>query len=242
VKVPAQEISQDRKRIEKDRAKKVFALLKKNYPEAKIALDFNTPFELLVATILSAQCTDARVNIVTPDLFRKYPTLKSFAEADRRELEKDIKSTGFFRQKAKAVMNCSRAIVEKFGGEVPRTMEELLTLDGVGRKTANVLLGNAFGVPGIAVDTHVRRLAQRLGFSKTDDPTKIEFDLMGLFPKNNWTTLNHLLMSHGRKICIARAPKCEECILNELCPSAFSFSSGKSRNPVEKKKGKKSEN
>ncbi len=232
MKVPAQKISQDRKGIEKDRAKKVFALLKKSYPDAKIALDFNTPFELLVATILSAQCTDARVNMVTPELFRKYPSPKSFAEADVKELQQDIRSTGFYRQKAKSLISCGKSLVEKFGGDVPRTMEELLMLDGVGRKTANVLLGSAFGIPGIAVDTHVRRLAQRLGFSETDDPTKIEFDLMELFPRKDWTMLNHLLISHGRKICIARNPKCEECVVNKLCPSAFTFL---------KKKGKKIE-
>ncbi len=203
---------------EKERARKVLSLLRKDHRDVKIALNFNSPFELLIATILSAQCTDARVNMVTPGLFRKYPSPKSFAEVDRDELEKEIKSTGFFRQKAKSLINCSKSIVEKFDGEVPRTMEELLTLDGVGRKTANVLLGNAFGTPGIAVDTHVRRLAQRLGFSREDDPTKIEFDLMGLFPKRDWTMLCHLLMAHGRKVCIARLPKCEVCVANKLCP------------------------
>lgn len=207
----------------KERADKVFAFLEKEYPEAKAALNFNSPFELLIATILSAQCTDARVNMVTPSLFRKYPSPKSFAEADRRELEIEIKSTGFFRQKAKSVISCSKAIVENFGGEVPRTMEQLLTLDGVGRKTANVVLGNAFGIPGIAVDTHVSRLSQRLGFSAKEDPTKIEFDLMDLFPPASWMLLCHLLMSHGRKVCSARLPKCETCLVNELCPSAFTF-------------------
>ncbi len=208
---------------EKARAKKVYSRLTSEYPDAKVALDFSSPFELLIATILSAQCTDARVNIVTPALFRKYPTPASFAAADRAELEMEIKSTGFFRQKAKSVINCSRSLVEKFGGAVPRTMDELLTLDGVGRKTANVLLGNAFGIPGIAVDTHVGRLAQRLGFTKEDDPTKIEYNLMELFPKENWTELCHLLMAHGRRICNSRQPKCEACCANDLCPSAFKF-------------------
>lgn len=199
----------------------------------KVALNFATPFELLIATILSAQCTDARVNMVTPGLFRKYQSPASFAGANPAELEQDIRSTGFYRQKAKSVVNCSRSLVEKFGGEVPRTMDELLTLDGVGRKTANVLLGNAFGIPGIAVDTHVGRLANRLGFTEEDDPTKIEYELMDLFPKENWTELCHLLMSHGRKVCVARLPKCENCCVSGLCPSAFKFSTG--GNPKKKK-------
>jgi endonuclease-3 len=221
--IPAKTKSQFGNISIKERAQKVFVLLKKEYPEAKSALNFRSPFELLIATILSVQCTDARVNMITPGLFRKYPTPKSLAEADVRELEQEIKSTGFYRQKANSVINCGKSIMETFGGEVPHTMEQLLTLDGVGRKTANVVLGNAFGVPGIAVDTHVKRLAQRLGFSKEDDPTKIEFDLMKLFPKENWTMLCHFLMSHGRKVCIARLPKCEMCIVNKLCPSAFMF-------------------
>jgi endonuclease III len=196
-------------------------LLVREYPDARSALDFSSPFGLLIATILSAQCTDARVNMVTPGLFRKYPDPASFAVADVAELEQEIRSTGFYRQKAKSLMNCSRALVEKFGGEVPRTMDELTMLEGVGRKTANVLLGNAFGIPGIAVDTHVSRLARRLGFTKEDDPTKIEYDMMELFPKENWTKLSHLLMSHGRKVCAARLPKCEVCAISGLCPSAF---------------------
>jgi endonuclease-3 len=214
----------------KERARRVLALLKKEYPEAKAALNFGTPFELLIATILSAQCTDARVNMVTPLLFRKYPSVKSLAEADLEELEAEIKSTGFFRQKAKSIIMSSKAIMEKFGGEVPRIMEQLLTLDGVGRKTANVVLGNAFGIPGIAVDTHVGRLSRRLGFSREDDPTKVEFDLMELFPPQNWTMLCHLLMSHGRKVCDARSPNCNGCIVNNLCPSAFTFTNRKGKN------------
>jgi len=217
----------------KYRARKVFALLRKEYRDAKVALNFNSPFELLIATILSAQCTDARVNMVTPGLFRKYPSPKSFAEADKKELEEEIKSTGFFRQKANSIMNTSKAIVANFKGEVPRTMEQLLTLDGVGRKTANVLLGNAFGIPGIAVDTHVRRLSQRLGFTKKNDPTKIEFDLMELFPSKNWSMLSHLLISHGRKVCIARLPICEACVLDRLCPSAFKFTKDKKEKSFE---------
>ncbi|MGO9481345.1 MAG: endonuclease III [Candidatus Kryptoniota bacterium] len=205
------------------RARKVLALLKKEYPEVKSALNFSKPFELLIATILSAQCTDARVNMVTPGLFRRHPSPKSLAEADLGQIEEEIKSTGFYRQKAKSIVNCSKSIMEKFGGEVPRTMEQLLSLDGVGRKTANVVLGNAFGVPGIAVDTHVKRLAHRLGFTKENDPAKIEFDLMEMFPKKEWTNLCHLLMSHGRKACVARLPKCDVCVVDKLCPSAFTF-------------------
>ncbi len=201
----------------------------------KVALSFGSPFELLIATILSAQCTDARVNMVTPGLFRKYPSPSSFANAKAEELEQEIKSTGFFRQKAKSIISCSRSLVDNFRGRVPKTMEELLTLGGVGRKTANVLLGNAFGIPGIAVDTHVGRLAQRLGFTKEDDPTKTEFDLMDLFPKEEWTQLCHLLMSHGRKVCASRLPKCEACCVSGLCPSAFKFSA---RSVAKNKKGK----
>lgn len=203
------------------RAREVYSLLAREYTDARVALNFSTPFELLVATILSAQCTDARVNMVTPGLFRKYPTPADFASADPSELEHDIKSTGFYRQKAKSVISCSRSLVEKFGGKVPQSMEQLLTLDGVGRKTANVLLGNAFGIPGIAVDTHVGRLAHRLGFTNQDDPAKIEYDLMELFPKENWTELCHLLMAHGRKVCASRLPKCDACCVSSLCPSAF---------------------
>lgn len=226
-------VARKEKPAEKARARKVYALLDKEYPDRKIALDFSTPFQLLIATILSAQCTDARVNMVTPELFRKYPSPAAFAGANPAELEQDIKSTGFYRQKAKSVISCSRSLVEKFGGEVPNSMDELLTLNGVGRKTANVLLGNSFGIPGIAVDTHVGRLAQRLGFTEKDDPTKIEFDLMELFPRENWTELCHLLMAHGRKVCVARLPKCEICCVNKLCPSAFKFS--KSGSPKNKK-------
>ena len=213
----------------KERANKVFSLLKKIYPEAKAALDFGSPFELLIATILSAQCTDSRVNLVTPALFKKYRTPKSFAGADRGELERDIKSTGFFHQKAISIISCCKSIMDNFGGEVPCSMEQLLTLRGVGRKTANVVLGNAFGIPGIAVDTHVRRLSQRFGFTKQEDPMKVEFDLMNLIPSKDWAMLSHLLISHGRKVCIARSPKCEICRLNKLCPSAFSYSNSNAK-------------
>ncbi len=209
---------------EKARARKVYVLLEREYPGARPALNFGSPFELLVATILSTQCTDARVNMITPGLFKKYPSPDSFMSADRAELEKHVKSTGFYRQKAKALINASRSLVEKSSGEVPHTMEELLTLDGVGRKTANVLLGNAFGIPGIAVDTHVSRLAQRLGFSQESGPEKIERDLSLLFRKEYWTGLCHLLMAHGRKVCSARIPKCGMCVVGGLCPSAFKLS------------------
>lgn len=220
---------------EKARAKKVYSRLASEYPDTRVALNFNSPFELLIATILSAQCTDARVNLVTPGLFRKYPTPADFAAANPGELEQDVKSTGFYRQKAKSVISCSRSLVEKFSGELPHSMDELLTLGGVGRKTANVLLGNAFGIPGIAVDTHVGRLAQRLGFTKEDDPTKIEYDLMELFPQENWTQLCHLLMAHGRKVCASRLPKCEACCVSGSCPSAFKVAA---KSNSKNKKGK----
>jgi endonuclease-3 len=225
--VPAKRKSQPANIKDKERAEKIFVLLKKVYPSAKVALNFRTPFQLLIATILSAQCTDARVNMVTPELFRKYPSPESFAEADNKELEKEIRSTGFFRQKAMSIINCSKSIVENFGGEVPHTMEQLLTLDGVGRKTANVVLGNAFGIPGIAVDTHVARLSRRLGFTKENDPIKVEHDLMELFPPRRWTLLCHFIMAHGRKVCNSRSPKCEICVLNKLCPSAFTITNKK---------------
>ncbi len=207
----------------KARARKVIATLKREYPNAKAALNFNSAFELLIATILSAQCTDARVNMVTPALFRKYPSPKTLAGADIKEIEREIRSTGFFRQKAKSIIGCSESIVEEFGGEVPRTLEELTSLKGVGRKTANVVLGNAFGIPGIAVDTHVKRLSNRLGFSDENDPVKIELDLMNLFPAKHWAKMCHLLMAHGRNTCLARQAKCKQCVLNKLCPSAFTL-------------------
>lgn len=215
-------------KVKKRRAKEIYSKLKEAYPNARIALNFKSPFELLVATILSAQCTDARVNMVTPELFKKYPAPGDFAEADVKALEQDIKSTGFFRHKAKAIINASKKIVKEFGGQVPKTMEELLELDGVGRKTANVVLGNAFGIPGIAVDTHVKRLAQRLGLSYSEDPDKIEVDLMSLFPKETWVMLCHLLMAHGRKVCTARSPHCNDCVIRNYCPSADKFTRDKS--------------
>lgn len=207
--------------MKQERALEIAATLKRMYPRAKVSLDYGTPFQLLIATILSAQSTDARVNAVTPDLFRKYPTVESLAYADPSRVEQDIRTTGFFRSKAKSIMGAARAIVEKHGGEVPRTMDELVQLPGVGRKTANVVLGNAFKTPvGVVVDTHVTRVAGRLGLTRHDDAEKIEADLMKLLPKKEWTPFAHRLILHGRNICVARKPRCRECRLNELCPSS----------------------
>lgn len=202
------------------RIEKIFSLLKENYSEVQIALEFDSPFTLLIATILSAQCTDERVNKVTPGLFKKFPDAEAFANAELEPIEKEIFSTGFYKQKAKSIKACCKLLVENHGGQVPQTMEELTLLPGVGRKTASVLLGNAFGVPAIAVDTHVKRLSNLLGIISSDDAEKIEFKLMEVLPKEDWTIAGHLLMSHGRKICIARRPKCGECFLSKLCPSA----------------------
>jgi len=194
--------------------------LAESYPSAKCSLHHRRPHELLIATILSAQCTDKRVNRVTPALFRKYPTVKAFAESDIEELKADIRPTGFYNHKAESIRNSMRTIIEKFGGEVPRNLSDLTSLDGVGRKTANVVLGDAFNIPGIVVDTHVRRLSNRMGLTKNSVPEKIEQDLMKLFPPKQWTLLGHLMIDHGRSICIARKPKCNECFLNDICPSA----------------------
>jgi len=204
-----------------ERANDIVVRLKQMYPKAKCSLDFTNAFELLIATMLSAQSTDVRVNIVTKSLFRKYPNPQSFADASQVEMERDVKQTGFFRNKAKAVIAASKAIVEHHGGEVPRTMDELTALPGVGRKTANVVLSNAFKIAvGIVVDTHVTRVSARLGLTTSDDAVKIEQDLMKLIPQKEWTNFSHRLIAHGRTICIARKPKCAQCALNELCPSA----------------------
>jgi len=201
------------------RARAIYAKLRKLYPAAGCSLTHADPYQLLVATILSAQCTDARVNIVTPDLFTKYPTAQAMADARQDDLERLIRTTGFFRNKAKSIRHACRAIVDEHGGHVPDSLDELVKLPGVARKTANVVLGNAMGkVEGIAVDTHAARLSKRLGFSKHTDPVKIEQDLMQLFDRRQWTLLTHLLIHHGRAICTARRPRCEECRLNELCP------------------------
>src|SRR5688572_32411988 len=199
----------------KARARDVNKRLAKRHPDAKCALDFTNAFELLIATMLSAQSTDARVNIVTKSLFRKYPDPGAFARASQVEMERDVKQTGFFRNKAKAVIAASQAIVEKHGGEVPRSMDDLTALPGVGRKTANVVLSNAFKAPvGVVVDTHVTRVSGRLGFTSAADAVKIEEDLMKLIAKKEWTAFSHRLIDHGRAICIARKPKCSECLLN----------------------------
>jgi endonuclease-3 len=203
------------------RAPEIFARLRRAYPDAHCALDFKTPFQLLVATILSAQCTDKRVNMVTPALFQRYATPKALAAAKLAELEDMIKSTGFFRNKSRSLVGMAAGITERHGGIVPSEMEQLVELPGVGRKTANVILGNAFDRnEGIVVDTHVTRVSQRLGLTKNTDAVKIENDLMPLFPRDQWTLLAHLFIEHGRQICVARTPKCEQCPLSDLCPSS----------------------
>jgi endonuclease III len=205
-------------------ARKIISLLKRAYPDARCSLDYRDPLQLIVATILSAQCTDVRVNKVTPALFAKYKTAADFAAATQDELERAIQSTGFFRNKAKSIRAMAAQLVESHHGKVPRTMDELTALAGVGRKTANVVLGNAFGLNhGVVVDTHVARLSRRLGLSKADDPVKIERDLMKLVPEKEWTLWPHLLIHHGRAVCTARKPACERCVLAKLCPSAFEF-------------------
>ncbi len=202
-------------------AETIYDRLIAHYPKAHCALDFATPFQLLIATILSAQCTDKRVNMVTPALFERYPTPRSLADADPEELEALIKSTGFYRNKAKSLIGMAAGIVARHGGQVPREMDALVQLPGVGRKTANVILGNAFDTnEGVVVDTHVSRVTQRLGLTRNEDPVKIERDLIALFPREHWTMLSHLLIEHGRTICEARRPKCEVCFLNDLCPSS----------------------
>lgn len=204
----------------KSRVKEVLKRLKKEYPGAKTALDFRTPFELLVATILSAQTTDAHVNKVTESLFKKYKSVRDYAEAPLSELQKDISSINFYRNKAKSIQACAKAILEKFNGQVPKTIEELTTLPGVGRKTANIVLFNAFGInEGIGVDTHVMRLSQRLGLTKQKDPEKIEQDLMAITPKKDWGNLTNLLILHGRRVCVAKKPKHDQCVLRDICPS-----------------------
>jgi endonuclease III len=205
-----------------ERMKKILPVLEKIYPNATIALNFKNPLELLIATILSAQCTDVRVNKVTKDLFKKYKSAQDWVNADIEQIESDIKSTGFYHNKAKNIKNACVKIIEQFSGEVPGTMEELLTLPGVGRKTANCVLGDAFGIPGITCDTHVIRLSRRLGLSENSDPVKLEFDLADIIDKKKWTLFSHLLITHGRNICIARKPKCPECPIARYCPSANS--------------------
>ncbi|HEX8723747.1 MAG TPA: endonuclease III [Pyrinomonadaceae bacterium] len=206
---------------EKKRVRRLIGLLRKEYPEARCSLDHANALELLVATILSAQCTDERVNAVTAGLFRKYRTWEDYASAPAEELEREIRPTGFFRNKAKSIRGACRLIGERHGGSVPRTMDELLGLPGVARKTANVVLGNAYGIAsGVVVDTHVARLSARLGLSAEKSPEKIERDLTGVVPEADWIDFSHLLIAHGRKVCKARTPLCGECALARLCPSA----------------------
>jgi endonuclease-3 len=198
--------------------RRLLKLLDEEFPNPQVALHYKTPLQLLVATILSAQCTDERVNQVTKRLFTRYQTAKNYAHADPAQLEEEIRPTGFYKTKARSLLKTGQALVSWFGGEVPRTMEELVTLPGVGRKTANVILGNCFGVPSVVVDTHVKRVARRLGLVDTDDPEKIEAALQRLMPKDAWTRASHQLLLHGRHVCQARAPKCHECRLYDLCP------------------------
>ncbi|HEU5041811.1 MAG TPA: endonuclease III [Gemmatimonadales bacterium] len=203
------------------RSPEILARLRATYPEARCALDYRSPFQLLCATILSAQCTDARVNLVTPELFHRYPTPAALAGASQDEVEEIIRSTGFFRNKARSLIGMAQALVADHEAVVPRSMEELRLLPGVGRKTANVILGNAYGInEGITVDTHVTRVARRLGLTRHTDPVKIEQDLMPLFPRAEWALLSHLFIFHGRQICVARKPRCPQCPLADLCPSA----------------------
>lgn len=208
----------------RERIDAIIKILRKNYPATCTALHFETPLQILVATILSAQCTDERVNQITPSLFKKYKTAGDFARARQEELELEIRSAGFFRNKAKSIIGAAKKMCGDFGGEVPDSMEKLLTLPGVARKTANIVLSSAFKkAAGIAVDTHVKRLAERLGLSSQQSPEKIEKDLMALVPKKDWLHFNYLLVNHGRAICQARKPKCPECPIKHLCPSAKNF-------------------
>jgi len=202
----------------RQRVRKVLTILKQTYPDARIELNFRTPLELLVATILSAQCTDARVNLVTPHLFTTYRSAEDYARADLATFEQEIRSTGFFRSKAKNIMACCQALHDRFGGEVPRTMEELVTLPGVGRKTANILLYNAYGIPGFGVDTHVVRVTNRLGLVGTEDPEKIEEALCPVIPQDEWGEATHLFIFHGRRTCHAKQPRCPQCSVRSLCP------------------------
>lgn len=200
------------------KVKKILELLDEHYPEnTKCYLNYNTPWQLLIATILSAQCTDDRVNLVTKDLFKKHTSLWDFARADQKELEEDIRSTGFYRNKAKNIILCARQLIEKYNGEIPDDIDKLTQLAGVGRKTANVILGNIFNIPSIVVDTHVKRVSYRLGLTANTDPTKVEFDLMKIIPKSHWIRYNTQIIAHGRKICTARKAKCENCFIQPYC-------------------------
>ena len=226
--------SQANKKI---RAKAIYRQLSKSYPNVKCELDYSNAFELLVATVLSAQCTDKRVNQTTPALFKKYKTVKKMASADRKDIERLIKSTGFFRAKAKNIKGLSEKILTEFDGKVPNNLEDLITLPGVGRKTANVVLGHAFGIPGITVDTHFGRLSRRFGWSKENNPVKVEFEVAGLIPEKEWTNLSQRMIWHGRRVCHSRKPACGVCSLAKLCPS---FGIGES-DPIKAKRLVKTE-
>ncbi|MGI6778716.1 MAG: endonuclease III [Acetivibrionales bacterium] len=201
----------------KQRTERIIDILRSLYPDAACSLEYKDPLQLLVATQLSAQCTDARVNIVTKTLFNKYRNVYDFANADIRELEEEIKSTGFYRNKAKNIINCCKMIIEKFDGEIPKSLDKMLMLPGVGRKTANLVLGDIFGIPGIVVDTHAKRLSNRIGLTQSTDPVKIEYDLMELVPETEWNRFSHRLVLHGRAVCNARSPKCIECGIRDYC-------------------------
>ncbi len=218
---PARRPGRESAAVRAERARRIFERLHAAYPDARCALDHGSAYQLLVATILSAQCTDARVNLVTPAFFARYPAPEDLARADRAEVEELIRSTGFFRNKTRSLIGMARALVADHRAEVPRTMEELKVLPGVGRKTANVVLGNAYGInEGVTVDTHVTRLSRLLGLTRHDDPVRIEQDLMPLFPREHWALLSHLLIFHGRQVCVARRPRCPDCVVADLCPSA----------------------
>jgi len=211
-------------RQNKTHALKIIELLEKEYPDAKIALNYTNTLELLIATILSAQATDKQINELTKTLFKKHKTAKDYANADLKELEQDIKPSGFYHNKARNIQKCCQMLVEKFHSQVPKTMDELLELPGVARKTANIVQQNAYGVvEGIAVDTHVRRTSKRLGLTDQEDPEKIEQDLMRIVPRNKWGKITDLLITLGRRVCVAKKPKCTECVLDKICPSAFTF-------------------
>jgi endonuclease-3 len=202
----------------KETAVKVLNTLEKEYPDAKGTLDFKTPLQLLIATILAAQCTDERVNLVTKDLFKKYRTAQDYARADQGKFEEEIRSTGFYHNKARSIIQCCQKLVGQFQGQVPQNLEELTSLPGVGRKTANIILGNAFGKQAIGVDTHVKRVSNRLGWSKASDPDKIEFELMEVIPPDRWTLACHQLVFHGRRVCVAKKPRCSTCPVAKYCP------------------------
>jgi endonuclease-3 len=215
--IAEQEVEMKKQEDLKKRVKEIIKTLSKEIPDSRIALKFSNSLELLISTILSAQCTDVKVNQVTEGLFKKYRSAKDYAASNLVKLEEEIRPTGFYRNKAKSIQKCCQELVNRFDGKIPDTLEELVTLPGVGRKTANVILGNAFGIPGIVVDTHVQRVSQRIGLTKNNDPTKIEFDLMEIVPKEEWTHFSNLLIWHGRRTCIARKPLCEICSIRKWC-------------------------